>query len=156
MDCVKCGVENVPEAKFCADCGSEIKEQNIQGNGLEKQGDRGVKASDSTGKKSQSNEVVIERHSRAIVDSWETYRVFIDDHEVGRIKKGQRAVFPVAAGKHVVQMRKDWMKSRPLHVEVPLGGVVNLFCEPNGKPIHYLFLMIFQPGNYIGLRQVDK
>ncbi len=156
MYCVKCGAENVTEAKFCFACGAKIEEQKAQGNEIKEQQETGFKATASMDEELHSGKVVMQRHASAIVDSWEAYRVFIDDREVGKIKKGRREAFPVKPGKHVVQLRKDWMKSRPLQINVPEGGMVNLFCEPHGKPLHYLFLMFFQPGNYIGLRQINE
>ncbi len=156
MYCVKCGAENVTEAKFCFACGTKIEEQKYQPNEAREQQESGFKDAASMDEELQSGKVVIQRHASAIVDSWEAYCVYINDREVGKIKKGRREVFQVAPGEHIVQLKKDWMKSRPLQVNVPAGGMVNLFCEPNGKPLHYLFLMFFQPGNYIGLRLVHE
>jgi hypothetical protein len=79
--------------------------------------------------------------------------VFVDDEQVGKIKRGERKTFPVEAGDHVVHLKVDFMRSRRLEVDVPDDGEVELYCEPRGKPVLYLFQALFQRTRYIELRQ---
>ena len=93
---------------------------------------------------------------KGIVDRARAYKVLVDGQPVGSIKHDEQQTVPVPAGEHEVQMKVDWMRSHPVTVQVPDEGGVELYCEPRGKPVQYLFLMLFRPGHYIELRRTPR
>ena len=96
--------------------------------------------------------ITIRRREDGMVDRARAYKVLIDGTEVGKIKRGEVKAFPVQEGHHEVRMKVDWMGCPPVEVDVPADGDAELYCEPAGKPVQYLGLMLFRPGHYIKLR----
>lgn len=69
------------------------------------------------------------RRERAWPDSFRAYRVTIDGKAAGRIRRGEEKEFEVAAGHHVVQLRIDWARSRPVDADVLADRTVSLSCR---------------------------
>ena len=58
------------------------------------------------------------------------YRILVDDQEVGRLKRGESARFPLSAGRHDVQVAVDWKRSARFEVSGDGGGTVSFRCRP--------------------------
>lgn len=99
--------------------------------------------------------VKLRRRSGGMVDRGRAYRILVDGEQVDKIKHGETKTLEVDAGEHVVRLKVDWMSCQPVEVSVPDAGEVELYCEPLGKPVLYLFQALFQPGRYIALRLAD-
>lgn len=83
--------------------------------------------------------VVVERPKRGRYldwrDRWRSYWIDIDGRPVGKIRIGQRLVFAVTAGRHVVRARIDWTGSPKVHVDLGSGGEVVFYVHPAGSPL---------------------
>ena len=99
------------------------------------------------------SKITLTRRAEGTVDRWRAYRVSIDDTRVDKINRGETKSFPVTPGDHVVRLRLDWMSGQPIEVNAPEGDDVELYCEPRGKPVIYLFWALFRPTHYITLRK---
>ena len=63
-------------------------------------------------------------------DRWRAYRVFIDDKEVGRLRRGETARFDVGPNGHVVQLGIDWKRSAQFAVSGHSDEVFRFRCGP--------------------------
>ncbi len=75
--------------------------------------------------------IVISRPRGAWQDVVRSYRIYVDDELVGKLKAGQSLVADVKPGRHRVVARIDWSGSPTLNVEAPRDGDVNVRVEPN-------------------------
>lgn len=78
-------------------------------------------------------------------DRLRAYRVLVDGQEVGRVRNGETARFPVAAGRRWVALRIDWSGSGPLEVEVPSGSSSSVTVRWRGN--------LFSRDGYLELRE---
>jgi hypothetical protein len=58
------------------------------------------------------------------VNSWREYRIFVDGSEISPIKRNERIVISVDPGVHVLEARIDWLKSKPMRVNIASGQSV--------------------------------
>ncbi len=63
-------------------------------------------------------------------DRLRAYKVFIDEREVGRLKRGESATFDLSPGSHTVQVAIDWKRSSS--VDVSGDRDYTLRCGPGG------------------------
>lgn len=77
---------------------------------------------------SQTDRALIVVHR---VDQWvrRGYRVSIDGRRIGSVGPGRSAEFPVDPGAHTVEVGIDWVRSRPLSIEVAPGSRTDLRVE---------------------------
>ena len=68
---------------------------------------------------------------RQFADIFRRYRVFVDDNEVGRIKRGGVLQVQVPDGDHAVVARIDWARSNFLNVTVRAGDTTELEVGSN-------------------------
>lgn len=59
--------------------------------------------------------------------------IYIDGKRAGKVGNGQSVIFDVAAGSHVVHIRLDWMKTKPLDLNVGPGERVTLECQTGAR-----------------------
>lgn len=88
--------------------------------------------------------VILSRAKGGRRDILRSYKVVVDDEQVGTIKRGQRLELPVAAGRHVLTLAIDWCRSRPLQLDLAAGESVELTCAPAGPD--------FSDDNYIEIK----
>jgi hypothetical protein len=60
--------------------------------------------------------LTIERDS-GWADSMRQYRVLLDGNEIGRVADGEKLVRHVAEGRHVLQLKIDWLGSPALELD---------------------------------------
>jgi hypothetical protein len=60
------------------------------------------------------------------VARYRSFRVFIDGKRAGSVKNGTSTDIPTTPGKHVLQVKMDWLKSPDVMVAVQPGGTVSL------------------------------
>ena len=96
--------------------------------------------------------ITLERRADAWVNVLAKYKVLIDGQEVARIGPGERWSFDVPPGVHDVMLRMDWVRSKPLRLELADDEEAELFCEPNAAPGKVLYFMTLGRKKYIGLR----
>lgn len=78
----------------------------------------------------QMGSVVVRRIESGSRDRFRSYKVFIDDREVGKLKRGESATFELSPGTHTVQVAIDWKRSASFTVS---GEQAHLFrCGPGG------------------------
>jgi hypothetical protein len=63
-------------------------------------------------------------------DPFRAYRVLIYDQEVGRLKRGESARFPLSAGCHDLQVAVDWKRSARFEVSGDGDGTISFRCGP--------------------------
>lgn len=91
------------------------------------------------------------RESGHWVDSARAYRLFVDEMQVGTIKRGETHSYDVEPGRRQVQLRVDWCRSPTLEVEVDFDQPARLICRPNAKFYNLIFMIIFRHDQYIAL-----
>jgi hypothetical protein len=64
----------------------------------------------------------------AVADKLQVYTILIDSGEVGQIKDGQSISIPVSPGQHVVQLRMDWCRSKPVEFSATEGESIPFEC----------------------------
>ena len=86
-------------------------------------------------------------------DRYRSYKLLVDEVEVGRIKRGDTARLEVDPGDHVIQVGIDWKLSAEVVVDGDGPGVIRLVCGPSG----YAFTDAFRRGDdaWLFLRQED-
>ena len=99
--------------------------------------------------------IAIHRRKALWQDCARNYRVLIDGNEVAKISNGADISIPVSPGKHVIQLKIDWGRSKKIEVNIELGNVQRLECGPNANPFLVLVYITVLRGNYIWLRNAD-
>jgi hypothetical protein len=85
-------------------------------------------------------------------DRFRAYRVLIDGTEVGRLRNGSEAVFPVAPGQHRLVIRIDWTGSPFEDFTIADGQTIHFACGPTSLlAVH----KAYQSSGYVGLVRVD-
>lgn len=72
--------------------------------------------------------VVRVRRSTGFRDSLRKYRIVVDGHEVGRVKRGETADVTVTPGPHVLQVAIDWKRSAIFEFSGDGDGIVAFRC----------------------------
>ncbi|MGD0255858.1 MAG: DUF4190 domain-containing protein [Acidimicrobiales bacterium] len=72
-------------------------------------------------------------------DRYRSYKVLVDGAEVGTVRNGETTDFGISAGHHEVRIKLDWAGSNLLSLDVGVGEVAHLECEPGGSAITALF-----------------
>lgn len=98
----------------------------------------------------------ISRVAGQYADKLRAYRVVIDGTAVGKVKAGEKQSFAVEAGRHVVQLRLDWGRSRKLEVDVVDAGEVELQCQARHALDATLHSWVLLGVNYMHLRPADQ
>ena len=85
------------------------------------------------GSMSQGNAAaIIVRRTSQFANKLRSIQIYIDGEQVGAVKDGQAATFPVPSGQHEVYAKIDWQTSRPLDLTVKPGETITLEC---GSPL---------------------
>lgn len=71
-------------------------------------------------------------------DLLRAYKILIDGHQVGTVRRGRRLSIDVSPGRHVAQARIDWTGSEELEFDVAAGSLMVLWVEPAGDAFHGL------------------
>jgi hypothetical protein len=58
-----------------------------------------------------------------------TFKIDVDGKRVGHVSAGQRRVFTVSPGSHVVRARLDWSRSRSVELDLAAGEIAVLACR---------------------------
>jgi hypothetical protein len=73
-------------------------------------------------------QIVIRRLSE-LSGMFREYQIFIDDQKVGSVRNNQDVAFDVTPGRHSVQVRLDWVKSKPQQITLAADQTVVLHCR---------------------------
>ena len=74
---------------------------------------------------------------------------------MGKVKPGERRVFPVAPGRHEIELRIDWTGSPTVEVSLAAGEAATLECASLTKPFSAMFRAVFKRREYIQLSRVE-
>jgi hypothetical protein len=77
-----------------------------------------------------SAQIEVQREDGHHVDRRRAYKVLIDGAVVGQVGVGETACYPVAAGKHEVELRVDWVGSEIRTVDLKPNGIARFVCSP--------------------------
>ena len=98
--------------------------------------------------------IVVERPMRAWYrgdrDTRGSYWIEIGGRRVGKVRRGERLVTPIAAGRNIVRARINWTGSRQVHVYLYTSGVVVLRVRPAGSTLD--IGQVFGKNKYLTLR----
>ena len=92
---------------------------------------------------------------RQIADMMRRYRIILDGHEVGAIRRGEELRLDVPAGEHDVVARIDWTSSSPLRVRVDGGRETEIEVGSNVSGWRLLaasYFITFGASQYLYLR----
>jgi len=98
--------------------------------------------------------IVVERLQAPWRDRKRSYKIFIDQKQAGSLVAGESREFTVPAGRHVIQLKIDWLGSRSLAVNVPEGAAIRCEAEPAGSSWSAILDVLLRRRPYISLRQV--
>lgn len=62
------------------------------------------------------------------VDKKKSYKVMIDEHQIGVIHDGQTKTFDLPAGEHIIYLKIDWCRSKKLKFAIEEGQTVEFDC----------------------------
>jgi len=107
-----------------------------------------------------SASITISRDS-GYADRIRSYRVVVDDSEIGTINNGDSKTFSIEPGAHQLVLKIDWCSSNTISFELPPSAAVHFECGSNLRGVN-LFLGIyyafFARDQYLWLRhgQADR
>lgn len=84
------------------------------------------------------------------------YRILVDDREIGVVKNGETFSATLAAGRHRVIAKIDWLKSAPLEVTCVAGTTAFVRCQTSGHPIEILNATLGRPSQHLVLSMHDS
>ena len=73
--------------------------------------------------------LVVHRAAVPWRDRLRSYTVVVDGVRVGHVRDAETRAFEVAEGRHTVEFRIDWARSKPVFVDVGHGGA-RIECRP--------------------------
>lgn len=138
MFCESCGAQVNEEAKFCTDCG-EFLLIDPKGN--------------SPQTHLETEALIRITRTSQYANKFRAYSIRIDGVKTGKIKDGETFTHAVAPGKHIVQARIDWCRTKPIQVAVESGGQVNLEvgCYTAGWRLVFALFDVIWPGRWLFL-----
>ncbi len=81
--------------------------------------------------------------------------IFIDGVRAGWVNEQETVGLPVSPGRHEIQARMGWTRSRVIAVDVSLGGRVDLRFGFSGGPFAYVILGSVLPRRALKLTSED-
>jgi hypothetical protein len=103
--------------------------------------------------------VCISRSSRYWRDRIRSYRVILDDGQIGLIGSGETRDFIIEVGKHDLRLKIDWTHSQKIQFDIDEGELVQFKCQPNGNTFTGLIDLARtvrrHPRPYVNLWQVS-
>jgi hypothetical protein len=93
----------------------------------------------------------IRREPGGLADRSRAYRVVLDGHEVGKLRRGERITLDVDPGRHEVYLKIDWARSPTIAVELAPKEEPRLVCAPGASPVTFLYYITFGRDRYIKL-----
>jgi hypothetical protein len=70
----------------------------------------------------------VERRATGIGDSLRSYRVVLDDTEIGRLGVGGTFAFATQPGRHTLNLAIDWARSRSIAFDIAAGQEKRFQC----------------------------
>ena len=95
------------------------------------------------------------RRGKAYVDKARAYKVLVDGNEVGRIKNGEEAVYPLPPGRHELLLKIDWATSPSEIFELGPGQRAIFECKPKANAANALIYMTVKRKDYLTLQRVE-
>jgi hypothetical protein len=88
-----------------------------------------------------SSSITISRDS-GYADRIRSYRVVVDDLEIGKINNGESKTFSIEPGAHHLVLKIDWCSSNTVLFDLPPDGTMHFECGSNLRGVN-LFLGIY-------------
>lgn len=86
-------------------------------------------------------------------DKFRSYKIRLDDADVGTIKQGDTWTHQCSTGQHSIQLKIDWCSSPKVNFEVTsVSETITFECRNNVNPLLAL-LYIFMPSKWIALNR---
>jgi hypothetical protein len=102
---------------------------------------------------SETCKVRIIRGSR-YVDALRSYKIFINDSEVGTLSRDSVLEIDAPSGALRIDARIDWGRSRPLSINISPGRIVEIEVSNEWSSLLALWAITFGKNNYLTLRQL--
>jgi len=99
-------------------------------------------------------QISIQRDS-CLANRIRAYRVLLDGVEVARVQNGATVTFDAPVGTHELKVKFDWIRSRPLNVQVPVDGTLLVRCSTSGNPLEMLKAGLGMSSSHLTLTIVD-
>ena len=77
------------------------------------------------------------------------YLVIVDGKKIGDIASGETIHFQLIPGKHTINLKIDWCKSKPFDFELVSGKNTELSCGANYNNWKCLFMYVIKPANWV-------
>ena len=104
--------------------------------------------------------ICISRSSRYWRDRIRSYRVILDDGQIGLIGSGETRDFVIEAGRHDLRLKIDWTQSQTVQFDIDQGELVQFKCQPIGNTFTGLIDLVRafgrHPRPYVNLWQVSS
>jgi hypothetical protein len=97
--------------------------------------------------------VEVERDASSWRDRSRAYRIFIDDTDAGRVRRGSTWKLAVLPGRHRVRMASDWGRSPEVAFDVQPGETACFRCGPGAGPWRMVYDWTVGRGRRISLRR---
>ena len=81
----------------------------------------------------ETGTLLVRRPRLRYADRGRTYRVFVDDVDVGGVRNGETLEVPLSPGPHRVELRIDWTGSQAVNVELLPGSRTVLVARRIGN-----------------------
>jgi hypothetical protein len=108
--------------------------------------------------------ITLERSGEARNDRLAKWRVLIDGESGGRIASGERKSFELQPGRHSVQLKTAWCRSRAHEVDLDTQETAEFWCEPTIRDaapgvlggLQLLRAMTLGRNEYIALERIGE
>src|SRR5688572_19515030 len=102
--------------------------------------------------------VTISRDS-GYADRLRSYRVVVDDSEVGTISNGESKTFSIEPGPHQLVLKIDWCSSNTARFDLPPGRSIHFECGSNLRGMALflsIYYVLFARDQYLWLRPAQR
>lgn len=141
-------------SKICRQCNSKLEE------GLKYCPHCGLNQENGSATSSKSTEftptIEVFRES-SLVGCLLSFRVFVDDKEIGRVKNGEKKRFQIGPGLHEVYVKLNWTWFSSPKVSFMLKDFMKFSCQPQvgilGFAIKVPYYSLFKRHKFISLKE---
>jgi hypothetical protein len=101
----------------------------------------------------EKSALIFQRTNR-FQDALRNYSVLVDGHTMGEVGKDSEISISVDAGKHVLEAKIDWGRSKPLKIDIKKNETQRFLVENSGQ-FSTLYSITFGRKSYLRIVKIS-
>ncbi|MGD7428285.1 hypothetical protein [Ralstonia pseudosolanacearum] len=102
----------------------------------------------------EEKSTLIFQRTKGFQDAMRNYSILVDGHTVGEIGKDSEISISVDAGKHILEAKIDWGRSKPLEINIKDNETQRFLVENSGQ-FSTLYSITFGRKSYLQIVKIS-